>query len=105
MDEQDKKIEVMDTVAPPEVEVGDMPAAEPTRYGRLKCKCACGNVSFMTDDIIDEGISWTMIIGNDHFMNMHCEECGADLTMFIEEIYKDETKEDEDELPKESNEV
>jgi predicted nucleic-acid-binding Zn-ribbon protein len=68
----------------------------PTRKGLLKCRCKCGHIGNISDEVIEDGLSWSFIVGNDHFITLHCEDCGSDLTMFIEEIV-------EDELPKESN--
>jgi hypothetical protein len=70
----------------------------PAKLGRLKVKCKCGSVVNLSEDIIEHGLSWTMLIGNDHFMKLMCQSCGSELTMFIEEIL------DKDELLQESNE-
>jgi hypothetical protein len=64
----------------------------PSKKGLLKCKCICGRVANISEEIVEDGLSWAMVIGNDHFLTLHCEECGSNLTMFI------------DELPEESNE-
>jgi predicted nucleic-acid-binding Zn-ribbon protein len=71
-------------------------SAKPHMKGILKLKCQCGRVTNISDEVIEDGLSWSMIIGNDHFLTLHCDECGSELTMFIEEIVGDE-------LPKESN--
>ena len=67
----------------------------PPKKGLLKCKCKCGHVGNISEQVIEDGLTWSFVIGNDHFIGLHCEECGAELTMFIEEIV-------DDELPKES---
>jgi hypothetical protein len=67
------------------------------RKGRLRCKCACGNDTLITDEVIQEGLNWNMIVGAEHYLQLHCEECGSDLKMYIEEIFE------QDELPKEGN--
>ena len=64
--------------------------------GLLKLKCECGSVTKVSDEIISDGLTWTMLIGNDHWLTFMCPECGSKLTMFIEQIQ-------EDELPQESN--
>jgi hypothetical protein len=68
----------------------------PAKKGILKCKCACGRVANISEEVVEDGLSWSMIIGNDHFLTLHCEECGSNLTMFIDEILGDE-------LPEEGN--
>jgi predicted nucleic-acid-binding Zn-ribbon protein len=71
----------------------------PHRKGILKVKCSCGNVANVSDEIIEDGLSWMMIIGNEHYLTLHCEDCGTTMTMYIEEITGDK----ENELPQESN--
>lgn len=71
--------------------------APPSRKGILKLKCACGCVSKVSDNVIEDGLSWSMIIGNDHYLTLHCPECDSELTLFIEEIL------DRDELSEEGN--
>jgi hypothetical protein len=66
----------------------------PTKKGLLKLKCACGRIANITDEIIEDGLSWSMIIGNNHFLTLHCDECNNELTMFIEEIVDDELPEE-----------
>jgi hypothetical protein len=73
------------------------PELPPSRKGILKVKCKCGSIVNLSEDIIEHGLSWTMLIGNDHFMKLMCQSCDSELTMFIEEIL------DEDELLQESN--
>jgi predicted nucleic-acid-binding Zn-ribbon protein len=73
-----------------------VPDTMPKRKGLLKVKCKCGNISSMSEQIIEDGLVWSMIIGNDHYMTLACPDCGANLTMYIDEIINDE-------LPKESN--
>jgi predicted nucleic-acid-binding Zn-ribbon protein len=75
---------------------GEPTQKEPPRRGIVKLKCKCGITSTVSDDVIEDGLSWTMIIGNNHFMTLKCPECESELTLFIEEI-------DKNELPKESN--
>jgi hypothetical protein len=74
------------------------PNEYPSRKGIVKVECACGRIANVSEEIIEDGLSWSMIIGNDHFLTLHCDECGSKLTLFIDEIKP------EDELPKESNE-
>jgi predicted nucleic-acid-binding Zn-ribbon protein len=79
----------------------ELETAEPVVYlpkkGLLMCECACGNKTRMSDEVIQDGLSWSMIIGNDHYLTLSCKECGSSLKMYIKEITT------EDELPKESN--
>jgi hypothetical protein len=75
--------------------VEDTEIPVPHRKGLLKVKCSCGNESNISDEIVEDGLSFMMIIGNDHKLSLHCEECGTTMTMYIEEI--------KDELPQESN--
>jgi predicted nucleic-acid-binding Zn-ribbon protein len=69
---------------------------EPARKGLVKVKCKCGAVSTVSDEVVENGLSWSMIIGDDHFVTLSCPECEASLTLFIEEIV-------DNELPEESN--
>jgi predicted nucleic-acid-binding Zn-ribbon protein len=71
--------------------------AAPKKKGLLKLKCECGHVANISDEVIEDGLSWSMLIGNNHFLTLACEKCGSKLTMYIEEIT------DQDELPKEGN--
>jgi len=68
----------------------------PTRKGRLMVTCGCGRVFRITDDIIEDGINFTMIVGEDAYIKLHCDECGSDLKLSLIEI-------DEEELQQESN--
>jgi hypothetical protein len=68
----------------------------PIRKGLLKCRCKCGHVGTISEQVIEDGISWSFIVGNEHYVTLRCEKCESELTMFIEEIV-------DDELPKESN--
>jgi hypothetical protein len=56
------------------------------KKGILKVKCVCGRVANVSDQVIEDGLSWSMIIGNNHFLTLHCEECGSNLTLFIDEL-------------------
>lgn len=75
----------------------EQPRQYPSLKGVLKLKCSCGAVSTVSEEVIEDGLSWTMLIGNEHFLKLMCPECESNLTMFIEQI------QDEDELPEESN--
>ena len=59
----------------------------PTRRGILKTACSCGETSNLSDEVIENGLSWSMIIGNDHHLTLMCPKCNAKLKMFIEEIH------------------
>ena len=63
------------------------------RKGILKVKCACGRVANVSDEVIEDGLSWSMIIGNDHFLTLACEECGSNLTLFIDELSEESNQE------------
>jgi hypothetical protein len=75
---------------PEEEEQTDRP---PSKKGILKVKCVCGRVANVSDEVIEDGLSWSMIIGNDHFLTLHCEECGSNLTLFIDELSEEGNKE------------
>jgi hypothetical protein len=62
----------------------------------LKLKCSCGRICNVSDEVVEDGLSWSMVVGNDHYLTLHCDECGNELTMYLEEIV-------DNELPKESN--
>lgn len=66
-----------------------LPAEEYHKKGILKVKCKCGHVNNVTDEVIIDGISWTMLIGNEHFVRLTCPECESELTLFIDEIIED----------------
>lgn len=57
------------------------------KKGILKCKCACGRIANVSDEVVEDGLSWSMIIGNEHYLTLSCEECGSSLTLFIDEIH------------------
>jgi hypothetical protein len=78
-------------------EMGQVPGEYPTRRGHLKMKCSCGRVSNISEDVIEDGLSFTMIVGAENYITLHCDECDSEITMFIEEILED------NELPQESN--
>jgi len=82
--EEAKPIDAPDTPAPPH------------KKGKLKLRCACGRVNDITEEIIEDGLSWSMIVGNDHYLTLHCDECSSQLTMYIEEITGDELSEEGD---------
>ena len=63
-----------------------LPMEDHTRRGILKVKCKCGNVTNISEEVIEDGLNWTMLIGNDHFLTLTCEICKSELTMFIDEI-------------------
>jgi hypothetical protein len=65
----------------------------PSKKGILKCKCACGRVANISEEIVEDGLSWSMIIGNEHYLTLHCEECGSTLTMFIDELSEEGNQE------------
>jgi len=74
-------------VAEPEIDETWTPVdALPTRKGLLKTRCKCGHVSTVSPEPIDNGLTFTMLMGNEHFITLVCEECGSQITMFIEEI-------------------
>ena len=101
----------------------------PSLKGYLKVKCTCGYDGNVTDEVIEDGISWMMLFNNDHWLQLTCPECHTALKMYLEEIKDNEetpvvaqitpdgqfyvagagtTKEDfikviKDELPQESN--
>ena len=94
---EEENITTMEDKSQDGVELTPPMPEPPTRCGYLTARCNCGNKTKMSDEIIKDGISWTMIVGNEHYITLNCSECGAGLTMFIEEII------DENELPEESN--
>lgn len=65
-----------------------------TRKGNLRCECKCGCKTNITDEIINDGLNWTMIVGSEHYMKLVCPECGAWLKMYIEEIVGDAVSEE-----------
>lgn len=69
---------------------------DPTHHkkGNLMLKCGCGRIAPVTEEIIEDGLSWSMIIGNDHYLTLHCDECESKLTMYIQEITDDELSEE-----------
>jgi hypothetical protein len=69
----------------------------PTRKAYLMTKCSCGRVAKISEDVIDDGLSWSMIVGNEHFLTLRCDECGSEITMYLEEILE------EDELSQEGD--
>ena len=71
--------------------------APPKRKGNLKIKCGCGAVTLVTEDVVTDGLSMTMLVGSEHYITLSCPECKANITMFIDEII------DKDELQEESN--
>jgi len=77
-------------------EIVDQPSETHHLKGLLKLKCGCGSTSTVSEEVIEDGLNWTMLIGEDHFIAVMCPDCGAKLTMYIEEITES------DELPKES---
>lgn len=94
---EEENITTMEDKSQDGVELTPPMPEPPTRTGYLTAKCKCGNHTRMSDEVVRDGLSWTMIIGNDHYITLGCTECGASVTMFIEEII------DENELPEESN--
>jgi hypothetical protein len=77
-----------------DIEVQSEEKEFPSRKGLLKVKCSCGNIANLSEEVIEDGLSWSMLIGNEHFLTLMCPKCNAKLTMYIEEI--------QDELPEES---
>lgn len=69
--------------------------APPKKKGYLKLECSCGNVCKVSEQIIEDGLSWTMLYDNNHFLQLSCPSCKATLKIYLEEI--------KDELPQKSN--
>ena len=63
--ENDGVKEIVPVEEPPEPEI-------PHKKGLLKIKCACGRTSNVSDQVIEDGLSWSMLIGNDHYMTLAC---------------------------------
>jgi predicted nucleic-acid-binding Zn-ribbon protein len=96
--ETDVKTELVQTLQEPIQDTSTVPSEqEPHRKAYAKIKCSCGNVENVSEQIIEDGLSWMMVIGNDHYLTLHCNKCNAELTLFLEEIL------DRDELPQEGN--
>lgn len=88
MDEQTTVQEVVDTVIEKQGEALPVSAPVeiyPTRRGYLMCKCGCGELTRISDEVIEDGLSWSMIIGSEHYLTLYCSKCEARLTMYIEE--------------------
>jgi hypothetical protein len=82
-DEQAKEPQLEDFTAP-------LP-----KKGHLKLQCSCGHECNISEDIIEDGLGWTMLYDNDHYLLLVCPKCGHSMKMFLQEL--------KDELPQESN--
>lgn len=81
-----------------EIVATDEPIAQPpARKALLRLKCSCGEVTNISDEVIEHGLNFTMIIGNDHHLILSCPACRSSMTMFLDEI------DDRNELQEESN--
>jgi predicted nucleic-acid-binding Zn-ribbon protein len=77
-----------------ESEVEEPRDSQPPRKALVKVKCKCGKTSSVSEQIIEHGLSWSMIIGDNHFVTLSCPECESSLTLFLDEIVGDELPEE-----------
>jgi hypothetical protein len=67
----------------------------PHKTGYLRLKCSCGNICNISDQLIEDGLHWTMLFDNDHYLRLNCPNCKVEMKMYLEEL--------KDELSQESN--